>query len=80
MIKNKITTNEEWVDAVKSSMTNNDKPYTTVAWMQIETGMPTKIVRHELNKRVKTGLLVKITINSNHVWYKIKNNEKPNNK
>jgi len=70
-MKNKLVSDEDWIESIKSSMTNNSKPYTTVTWMQIETGKPTKTVRHELEKRVKSGLLVKITVNNSIVWYKI---------
>lgn len=69
-MKSKLITNEDWLEAIKSSMTNNSKPYTTVAWMQIETGLPTKKVRHELDKKSDEGLLVKIKVNGKSIWYK----------
>lgn len=75
MTRSRISTDEEWIEAIKSSMTNNSKPYTTVTWMHIETGKPIKTVRNELDKRVGQGLLVKIKVNGKSIWYKLSNNE-----
>lgn len=68
----KPETNEEWIDAIKSSMTNNQKPYTTATWMHIETKVPNYTIKRVLNKMAKDGILIKVTVNSNRVWYKIK--------
>lgn len=48
-----------WLDAIKSSLNNNNKDYTTVPWMQLETGKPTKKVMYELQKLVKNGILIR---------------------
>ncbi len=47
--------------------------------MQIETGLPTKTVRHELDKRTGKGILVKIKVNGKAIWYKLSNNESGKN-
>ena len=75
-MKSKLMKDEDWIDAIKSSMTNNSKPYTTVTWMQVETGIPTKTVRYELDKRANQGLLVKIKVNGKSIWYKLPGNNK----
>lgn len=62
---------QDWLNAIKSSLSNNDKEYTTVPWMQLETGKPTKKVMYELQKLVKKGILFRIITNKG-IRYKLK--------
>lgn len=76
MGKNKQYTDDDWIEAIKSSIINNNKSYTTVPWMQLETGKPAKKVMYELQKLVIGGKLIRISSNRG-VWYKLNN---PSNK
>lgn len=62
MLTSKQLTEKEWLDAIQSSIINNNQDYTTPSWMRLETCKSNKKVKYELNKLCQKGLIQKTVL------------------